>query len=71
MTQTNLIGETILGYTVGEVIGSGTYGTVYKASKSNASGHYVRALKHIAIPTEKQYTSILNSMGGDVAGAEA
>lgn len=70
MTQTNLIGETILGYTVGEVIGSGTYGTVYKASKSNASGHYVRALKHIAIPTEKQYTSILNSMGGDVAGAD-
>ena len=31
---------------------------------------YVRALKHITIPSEKQYYSVLNSMGGDVSKAE-
>lgn len=71
MPQTNLIGKTILGYTVTERLGSGAFGTVYKAIKSNASGQYVRALKHITIPTEKQYNSVLNSMGGDVSKANS
>lgn len=67
MAQTNLIGKNILGYTVSEKLGSGAFGTVYKAIKTNAAGQYVRALKHITIPTEKQYNSVLNSMGGDVS----
>ncbi len=60
-----MIGEKILGYTVDEKIGSGRFGTVYKVSKTNASGTYIRALKHIIIPSRKQYSDVLNSMGGD------
>ena len=71
MVQTNLIGKNILGYTVSEKIGSGAFGTVYKVIKENVSGQYIRALKHITIPTEKQYNSILNSMGGDVSKANS
>ena len=63
--ENNLLGKEILGYTVKEVLGTGTFGTVYKVIKQNASGYYVRALKHITIPSEKQYESVLNSMGGD------
>lgn len=70
MAQTNLIGKTILGYTVNEQLGSGTSGTVYKAVKSDASGQDVRALKHITIPSEKQYLSILSSMSGDISKAD-
>lgn len=70
MAQTNLIGKTILSYTVTEKINSGVFGTVYKAVKTNPSGTYIRALKHITVPTDKQYYSILNSMGGDVAKAD-
>ncbi len=71
MAQTNLIGKNILGYTVIEKLGSGAFGTVYKVIKTNAAGQYVRALKHITIPTEKQYNSVLNSMGGDVSKADS
>ena len=70
MAQTNLIGKTILGYVVSEKLGSGAFGTVYKVIKTNASGQYIRALKHITIPTEKQYNSVLNSMGGDISKAD-
>lgn len=65
-----MIGKTILGYTVDEKIGSGAFGTVYKVSKSNVSGTYTRALKHITIPTKKQYIDVLNSMGGDHTKAD-
>lgn len=65
-----MVGEKILGYTVDEKIGSGGFGTVYKVSKTNASGTYVRALKHITIPSQKQYVDILNSMGGDYSKAD-
>ena len=65
MSQESLIGKIILGYTVTEKIDAGSFGTVYKVIKTNASGSYIRALKHIRIPTDKQYRSVLNSMGGD------
>ena len=65
-----MIGKTILGYTIDEKIGSGAFGTVYKVSKSNVSGTYTRALKHITIPTKKQYIDVLNSMGGDHSKAD-
>ena len=65
-----MIGKTILGYTVDEKIGSGSFGTVYRVTKSNVSGTYTRALKHITIPTKKQYIDILNSMGGDHSKAD-
>lgn len=61
-----MIGENILGYTVDEKIGSGASGTVYKVSKSNVSGTYTRALKHVTIPTKNQYMDVRNSMGGDI-----
>ncbi len=65
-----MIGKTILGYHVDEKIGSGGFGTVYKVSKTNAAGTYTRALKHITLPTKKQYASVLNSMGGDYSKAD-
>lgn len=65
-----MIGKEILGYRVDEKIGSGGFGTVHKVSKTNAAGTYVRALKHITLPTKKQYASVLNSMGGDYAKAD-
>ena len=43
MAQTNLVGQTILGYTVKEKINEGTFGTVYKVVKNNPSGQYIRA----------------------------
>lgn len=66
----DLIGKRILGYTVKDIHGSGAFGTVYRVAKSNPSGEYVRALKHISIPTEKQYLSVLRTMGGDVSKAD-
>ena len=68
--QTNLIGKIILGYKVEENLGSGTFGTVYKVKKMNVSGQYIRALKHITIPTEEQYNFVLKSMGGDSSKAD-
>ncbi len=65
-----MVGKEILGYHVDEKIGTGGFGTVYKVSKTNAAGTYTRALKHIALPTKKQYASVLNSMGGDYAKAD-
>ncbi len=65
-----MIGKEILGYHVDEKIGSGGFGTVYKVSKTNAAGTQVRALKHMTLPTKKQYASVLNSMGGDYAKAD-
>jgi len=65
-----MIGEQVLGYTVDEKLGSGGFGTVYRVSKTNPSGTYVRALKHITIPNSKLYADVLNSMGGDYAKAD-
>ena len=68
MAESSLMGKTVLGgYVVTEFIGSGAFGTVYKAIKKNPSGEYVRALKHMIIPSEKQYASVFNSMGGDLS----
>ena len=65
-----MLGKEILGYHVDEQIGSGGYGIVYKVSKTNVTGTYVRALKHIEFPTKKQYAAILNSMGGNSVKAD-
>ncbi len=65
-----MVGKEILGYRVDEKIGSGGFGTVYKVSKTNVAGTYVRALKHITLPTKKQYASVLNSMGGSYEKAD-
>lgn len=65
MSQANLIGQSILGYNVKKIIHSGAFGTVYAVEKTNPSGTYKRALKHMTIPSTSQYISVLNSMGGD------
>lgn len=48
MVQTNLIGKTILGYTVGEKLGSGAFGTVYKVIKTK--GYHTEPCSHAGIP---------------------
>lgn len=68
--QEDLTGNTIMGYHINEKIGSGGFGTVYKVSKTNESGKYIYALKHITIPTESQYNDVLSSMGGDYIQAD-
>lgn len=70
MDKASLVGRTILGYQIVSEIGSGAFGTVYKAVKSSVLGEYVRALKHITFPTAKQYASVLSSMGGDAKKAD-
>lgn len=70
VAQTNLIGKKILGYTVSERLGFGTFESVYKVVKADASGQCVRALKHITIPSKKQYLSVLSSMDGDISKAD-
>lgn len=65
-----MLGKEILGYHIDEKIGSGGFGTVYKVSKTNVTGTYVRALKHIEVPTKRQYVNILNSMSGDTTKAD-
>lgn len=68
--QTDLIEKKILGYTVSERLGFGTFESVYKVVKSDASGQCVRALKHITVPSKKQYLSALSSMDGDISKAD-
>lgn len=63
--QDNMIGQKVLGYRVEELIGRGSFATVYKVKKENESGTYVRALKRIIIPDEEQYRRIWNAMGHD------
>jgi len=65
-----MIGREIFGYTVDETIGSGSFGTVYKVSKMTASGREIRALKHISMPSKKQYYDVLYSMGGNTKKAD-
>lgn len=70
MARNNLIGKIVLGYRIEEELGSGASSTVYRVVKRNASGSQTRALKHIAIPTEKQYRAVWASMGGDTSKAD-
>jgi serine/threonine protein kinase len=53
------------GYVVSKELGGGAYGAVYKVVKKTPVGENVRAIKHITIPTEKQYATICDWMGGD------
>ena len=53
-----MIGETKLGYQITELVGQGGFGTVYKAVKKNKAMETVRALKHISLPSRKQWTDI-------------
>ena len=65
-----MIGREVFGYRVEELIGKGSFASVYKVKKENESGTYVRALKHIVIPEKTQYLKIWNAMGKDTEKTE-
>lgn len=58
-----MIGQEVFGYRVEELIGKGSFASVYKVKKENESGTYIKALKHIIIPEQDQYQRIWNAMG--------
>lgn len=58
-----MIGQEVFGYRVEELIGKGSFASVYKVKKENESGTYIKALKHIIIPERYQYQRIWNAMG--------
>jgi len=66
----SIIGRTILGYKIIEIIGTGGFGNVYRVEKNNIVGNANRALKVVTLPKENQYTEVLNSMGGDYEKAD-
>ena len=66
-----MIGDIKLGYKIVELVGQGGFGTVYKAVKKNKAMETVRALKHISLPSRKEWTDIYNSMGNDVGRTDA
>lgn len=71
MSEINgLIGRTVLGYDVIELIGQGGFGKVYKAVKTTGKDKYYAAIKHIVLPNESNYNDILNSMGGNYDAAD-
>lgn len=70
MSSESLVGKTVLGYEVQEVIGTGGFGRVYKAIKFTGQDKYYAAIKHISVPSEDQYNDILSSMGGNYKAAE-
>lgn len=65
-----MIGREVFGYRVEELIGRGSFASVYKVKKENESGTYVRALKHIVIPEKTQYLKIWNAMGKNTEKTE-
>ena len=71
MQDASLVGQTIMGYRVVEPLGSGSFGTVYRAVKDVGLGTFVRALKHIPVLTTDEYRSILSTMGGDEEKTDA
>ncbi len=71
MQDASLVGQTIMGYRVVEPLGSGSFGTVYRAVKDVGLGTFVRALKHIPVLTTGEYRSILSTMGGDEEKTDA
>ena len=54
LLQNNYGRKKVLGYTVDEKIGSGGFGTVYKVSKTNASGTAMMSLNMMGIINENE-----------------
>lgn len=48
---------------IGELIGKGSYGSVYKVSRFEHGTEYVSAVKHLAIPLEPSFTQSLYTEG--------
>lgn len=70
MTDNNLIGQQIQGYTITKKLGSGGYGTVYLGVKEDLGKQYQTAIKHISMPDAEGYESVLQDYGYDKAAAQ-
>ncbi|GHU51770.1 hypothetical protein AGMMS49975_06230 [Clostridia bacterium] len=69
--QKSLIGQEIQGYTVIKELGSGGYGTVYLAEKTDVDGQkYKTAIKHISIPNEALAEELSQKFGDDTVSIE-
>ena len=71
MTDNNLTGQQVQGYTITKKLGSGGYGTVYLGVKEDLGKQYRTAIKHISIPDAEGYDSVLQDYGYDKAAAQA
>jgi len=54
-------------WTIDSLIGEGSYGKVYKATRTDMSHSFTSAIKIIRIPSDEQYRLALSSIGDDAA----
>ena len=71
MTESNLIGQQIQGYTITRKLGSGGYGTVYLGTKEDLGVQYNTAIKHISMPDADAYDAVMQDYNYDKAAAQA
>lgn len=57
-------------YLIEELLGTGGFGSVYKVSKTDESGKYYYATKHITFPSTEEYNDILLSMNNVESDAD-
>lgn len=70
MTDINLTGQQIQGYTIIKKLGSGGYGTVYLGMKEELGKQYRTAIKYISLPDADGYEAVLQDYGYDKAAAQ-
>ena len=53
------------GWTIEEEVGEGSYGTVYRVSKTEMGRKYISAVKLITVPSKDQFREARDSLGSD------
>jgi serine/threonine protein kinase len=71
MTENNLLGQQVQGYTITQKLGSGGYGTVYLGTKEDRGGQYRAAIKHISMPDADAYDAVMQDYNYDKTATQA